>query len=316
VLGNGSAFGDEVPPRPGSACVVSRGVAAVPVLGEADAQAPAPISSRQRKARIERKFLQRMTTGRNKLASLPVECGELGDVIGANTIGADFPERPPPLRISSPGDHSGADLVCARDEVFVDERNLLPEILGAGGFERRDRIDVPAYLENAGANGGEDAFDIVNDAVVEGMHGAIRRRLAYRAHHKRLDARPFDLDVDVRAIADGAQYVFQRGNLDVLIEPKSGELDEAHVGDATKGVVGRVDEGIVVNDHLSVRGGVHVQLDRIGAELDRPHESGDRILRERLVGAAMGDLLRRLSLPGRAQLFPRMVALDTMSAKL
>lgn len=254
--------------------------------------------------------------GRNKLASLPAECGELGDVIGADTVGADFPEWPPPLRISSPGDHSGADLVCARDEVFVDERNLLPEVLGAGGFERRDGIDVTAHLENAGANGGKDAFDIVNDAVVERMHGAIRRRLAYRAQHQRLDARPFDLDVDERAIADGAQHVFQCGNLDVLLEPKSGELGEAHVGDAAKGVVGRIDEGIVVNDHFSVRGRVHVELDCIGAELDRPHESGDRILRKRLVGAAMGDLLWRLSLAGRAQLFPRMVALDTMSAKL
>jgi len=48
----------------------------------------------------------------------------------------------------------------------------------------------------------------------------------------------------------------------------------------------------------------------------RPHEGRDRILGERLVGSAVGDLLRRLSLAGRAQLFPRMVALDTMSAKL
>ena len=254
--------------------------------------------------------------GRNKLASLPAECRELGDVIGANTVDADFPEWPPPLGIGSPGDHSGADVVCARDEVFVDERNLLPEVLGAGGFERRDRINVTPHLENAGAKGGEDAFDIVNDAVVKGVHGAIRGGLAYRAHHQRLDARPFDLDIDVRAVADGAQHVFQGRNLDVLLEAKHGEVSEAHVGDATKGVVGRVDDGIVVNDHFSVRSGVHVELDCVGAKLDRTHEGGDRILRERLVGAAMGDLLWRLSGAGRAQLFPRMVALDTMSAKL
>jgi len=253
---------------------------------------------------------------RNKVASLPVECRELRDVIGTNTVGADFPERPPPLGISSPGDHFGADLVCARDEVFVDERNLLPQVLGAGGFERRDRINVTAYLENAGANGGEDAFDIVNDAVVEGVHCAIGGGLSYRAHDQRLDACRFDLDVDERAVVDGAQDVFERWNLDVLIEPEPGELRDAHLGNASNGKVGRVDDGIVVNDDFSVSSGVHVELDCVGAKLYRPHEGRDRILGERLVGSAVGDLLRRLSLAGRAQLFPRMVALDTMSAKL
>ena len=45
-------LGVEVAPRPTSACVESRGVGEVAVREEADAQAPAPISIRQRKARM------------------------------------------------------------------------------------------------------------------------------------------------------------------------------------------------------------------------------------------------------------------------
>ena len=46
-----------------------------------------------------------------------------------------------------------------------------------------------------------------------------------------------------------------------------------------------VDNRIVVNHHDSVAGRVHIELDAVGPELDRPDKSGDRVLRVRLVRA-------------------------------
>src|ERR1700686_1984422 len=80
VLGNGSAFGVDVAPSPAPVCAVSRaGVDEVRVCGVALAHAVAPASRKQYETRIWKTFLRRWILGRNKVAQLPAECGELRD---------------------------------------------------------------------------------------------------------------------------------------------------------------------------------------------------------------------------------------------
>ncbi|HMI55346.1 MAG TPA: hypothetical protein VK494_04080 [Gemmatimonadaceae bacterium] len=70
-----------------------------------------------------------------------------------------------------------------------------------------------------------------------------------------------------------------------------------------------------MHDNASVDRAVYVELDRVRAELDGAQERGNRVLRQRLMGAAVRDFFRR---PGaaRGQAFLRMLTLPTMSAKL
>jgi hypothetical protein len=73
---------------------------------------------------------------------------------------------------------------------------------------------------------------------------------------------------------------------------------------------------IVMNDDHTVVGGVDIELDRVGAQLDRPQERRNGVFGQGLVRSPMGDSFRGASLRGRVQAFPRVVALGTMSAKL
>jgi len=69
----------------------------------------------------------------------------------------------------------------------------------------------------------------------------------------------------------------------------------------------------VYNDH-SIARGMHVQLDSIGAQLDRALERRNGVFRMRIMRAPMGDFFGGgASSPG--QEFLGVVALGTMSAK-
>jgi hypothetical protein len=72
----------------------------------------------------------------------------------------------------------------------------------------------------------------------------------------------------------------------------------------------------VVNDNNAVVGGVDVELDRLGAQLDGAQESRDGVLGQGLMRPPMRDLLGRASPRWGVQVFSRVVALGTMSAKL
>jgi hypothetical protein len=77
-----------------------------------------------------------------------------------------------------------------------------------------------------------------------------------------------------------------------------------------------VNDGIVVNDDNPVPGRVHVQLDSIGSKLDRALESRERVLGMRLVRPPVGDPLGGAVAWTCGQVFLRVVALWSMSAKL
>ena len=78
----------------------------------------------------------------------------------------------------------------------------------------------------------------------------------------------------------------------------------------------RVYDGIVMNDHKPIIGGMDIQLDGVGAELDGAQECRDGVFREGLVRSPVGDFFGRGSSVRRVQTFSRVVALGTMTAKL
>jgi hypothetical protein len=77
-----------------------------------------------------------------------------------------------------------------------------------------------------------------------------------------------------------------------------------------------MNDWIVVNDHNPVASRVHVELYPIGSELDGTLKRGDRVLGMDLVRPPVGDPLGRISAWTCGQLFLRVVAFCSMSAKL
>lgn len=53
--------------------------------------------------------------------------------------------------------------------------------------------------------------------------------------------------------------------------------------------VSRVENGIVMNDHYTVRRPMDVELDRLGAQLDGSRECRNRVLGQRVMRSAVGD---------------------------
>jgi hypothetical protein len=254
---------------------------------------------------------------RHKIAHLRLECRELGDAVGADAIDADVSQRLPLIGVvSGPGDDSGVDGVRARNELFIDVRNLLPQILGPSGDERSDRIDVTRDLQHAGSHRWEDALHRFDDAMVERVDGALRFALADNAHHERLDARRLYLDINPDIRAQRIEYRRERRNLDVLGKPEFADLRGRQLSDGTGRESGRIYDRVVVDDDGSVFGGVDVELDRIRAQLDGANESRNRILGQRLMSTTVGDSFGRVAPAWCVQAFPRVVVLGTMSAKL
>jgi len=113
--------------------------------------------------------------GRNKLAQLPAERGEFCDAISADSVDADLVQGFPLVGVvGGPRYNSRVDRMDACNEVFVDERHLLPEILRADCEERCDWIDMPGDFEHSGWNRRKNALDCFDDAMVERVYRAIR----------------------------------------------------------------------------------------------------------------------------------------------
>ena len=78
----------------------------------------------------------------------------------------------------------------------------------------------------------------------------------------------------------------------------------------------RMNHRIVVNDYNPVASCMHVELYPIGSEPDGTLKRGDRVLGMGLVRPPVGDPLGRISAWTCGQLFLRVVAFCSMSAKL
>jgi hypothetical protein len=131
--------------------------------------------------------------------------------------------------------------------------------------------------------------------MIEGVHCAVGRRFPDHSHDERLDVSALYLHIDSSAGRHGAENFLQRRNKHAIAEVKLSNLARRKLGDRqlsgewhTTGV----EHGIMMNDNNSISRCVHVQLYRIRAEIECLQESGDGILRKRVMCAAVGDALR------------------------
>jgi hypothetical protein len=175
---------------------------------------------------------------------------------------------------------------------------------------------MPRIFQHARSHGRENRFHGFDNAMVERVDGAARVVLANDADDERLNARRFDFDVNRGINANGIEDGSERRNLYVLRQSKISELGGRQLGDCARREAGRVDNRVVVNDDNSVVGGMDVELDRLGTQLQGAEESGNGVLGQGLMRPPMRDLFGQGSPTWGVQVFSRVVALGTMSAKL
>ena len=139
--------------------------------------------------------------------------------------------------------------------------------------------------------------------------------MSYAPNDKRFDICCFDFDIDFGQVTDGVENSLQRGNLDAVGKRESAQLRGGEAGYFPARLSGRVHIGIVVYDDNTIARGVHIELDCVCSKVDRSEKGGDRILRQRLVRAAVRYLFGLHDRPYWSEGFLRVVALGTMSAK-
>ena len=110
-------------------------------------------------------------------------------------------------------------------------------------------------------------------------HPGDRAGLEADDHRVLVEQRERPLDHPVPPVAVG------RLQLDHHPDPAPTEIE--HLGERRKGLA--ASRPVVRDDELTVRPGMHVELDEVGADLDRALERRQRVLRQLRRGAAMGD---------------------------
>jgi hypothetical protein len=182
--------------------------------------------------------------------------------------------------------------VSACDELFVDEVDLLPEILGAGFSECARRIQMPRDFEDPRPDRGEKSFYGFHYAVVEGVDRAVRRRLPYRTNHQRLDVPRLDLDKHCRTVSDCVQNFRERGNEHSLSQRKAPQLIHGKIRNARSPCIPEIaglNDRVVVYYHRAVACRMYVQLNSLGSKLDGAQKSGNRILGKSVMRTPVGD---------------------------
>src|SRR5512132_581002 len=155
--------------------------------------------------------------GGNKVAHLPAECGELRDAIGADAVDAELLQGFPLAGVvGCPGDDPGINRVGARDEIFVDKRRLLPEVLRLRGPKRADGIYVTRILQYSGSDGWENTLHCFDNTMIESVHSTGRVGFTDNPHDERLYASCLDLHVNSGPTADRIEDRFECRNLDAV----------------------------------------------------------------------------------------------------
>ena len=166
-----------------------------------------------------------MARGRDKIAQLPRECCELGDAVGADPVDAELPQCFPFVWIvGGPRDDSRTRGVRSSDQVLVDKRNFLPEILRARCGERGDWIDLTGAFEHPRPNRREKTLHVFYDAMIEGVDRAVYSGVADAANDERLDCGCLDFDVDPRAFSNRCKHCVERWNLDAVSQGKAPQV--------------------------------------------------------------------------------------------
>ena len=191
--------------------------------------------------------------------------------------------------VKMPADAGGGEVAHAALVVHrVDERNE-PEPLRGANAARRDARVVKACRPRVARGADRDGEA---DVLHRAQAGAERARL--------LERRALEADERV-----GVRQEANRARDDVVAAVAARGLQLDHDADASAHQIERLLEGRVVtagarrlvrDDEPSLGVGVHVELDIVGADLDRALERGQRVLGQLGRGAAMRyDKHRRIS---------------------
>ena len=106
------------------------------------------------------------------------------------------------------------------------------------------------------------------------------------------DVTALELDVDRRLVRRERQHLLEAGNENAWRELDAGDVFPSHRRERLLcPTAWRGNVGVVVDDWNTVGGLVDIQLDRVGAELDRPGERGESDFRKFAGRAAVSDAL-------------------------
>lgn len=140
------------------------------------------------------------------------------------------------------------------------------------------------------------------------MDGTVGVGFTNASHDEWLNIFRLDLDENHGAPSDRFQRFAQSRYPDVGTEAMrcNDAESSARDGDISRlRHTFRMQHGIVMNNDYPIARCMNVELDSLGAQLDRPFERGDRVFRQRVVLSAVGDPERWASLRWQAFLRER-----------
>jgi hypothetical protein len=210
---------------------------------------------------------------------------DLGQDVGADGVDSERGERARSFgAVDRPRDHAPARRMDRVHQRRVDQRPLRPHVQRTGLLHRRRHVDRGSIEENPAADLGRHLVDPPHGRVVEAVHCAAlrRRRGANRLHRARLGPGTLQLDEEARATLHQREYFVEGGDERAPAHRESLELIEGERVDAAAGELAagcdRAWNLIVVNDENRIAAPVHVELDAIGAELERADKGGKGVL--------------------------------------
>jgi hypothetical protein len=121
------------------------------------------------------------------------------------------------------------------------------------------------------------------------MDGAPDASFSNAADHQRLDVGGLDLDVGHHAISDCRERRGEGRNLHAFGERVPPEILGGEIRDSRCTGGRGFDTLVVVHNDYSIPGGVDIELDRVGADLDRLFEGRNGVFGKGLVRAPVGD---------------------------
>jgi RNA polymerase sigma-70 factor (ECF subfamily) len=149
-----------------------------------------------------------------------------------------------------------------------------------------DRFRDPAIEKGSARNARRAATDLRHCPVIERVHGVVLAVLPRDLDHFVLAALALQLDVHDRPRADHLKNFLESRDALVPRERQMREVTPARVGDR----VGQ-DHRVMVHDDFGVAAHVHIELDGVGAVLEREQESGEGVLDALCRRPSMGNPL-------------------------
>lgn len=179
--------------------------------------------------------------------------------------------------VDGPRDDTNTALSRDLHEFSIHETPVGPHVAREDPVKRAaqlfHRFRDTAIEERAPGNPWRAATDPRHRAVIERMHRVPLAVFPHDFYDLVLAASAFQLDVDNRSRADRLEHVLELGNALAARERQVRKVAPARVRDRV-----RQDDGVMMNHHLGVAAHMNVELDGIGAVLEREQEAREGIL--------------------------------------